>query len=531
MTLGERILSLRKQKKLSQEDVGAILGVSRQAVSKWETDQSLPDTGNLLALAKLLGVTVEELTGGQSPAAAEDSPVEVPPAPRRSRRRLWWAAGPLAVLALAAVFLLMWNDPSVPPLPGESESHTVAAPSGSAPSVSLAETADLPDTSFFWFDRGIQKHLSLDQTGLWDFGQDIATYSVDGPRDTDWPGASFTDYLCSAPETAPPSFDTFTVTVLSVTDGDTRADTVTAMSTTSQALSTPRGIHVGSREGDVIQAYDDGNLYYHFKEHGTDLLCQHDSYYLYARADEGWRLEMRIYILNGQVSGIAMENLMDGAGYDPVNNTTCFPVTGGAPDFSRRVEPEQDAHNDASLAAYQAFYALQNDANLSPEEVYQYRRQLFSSLPGLDWQAYGRIACDVGVESSDYAAAVAEAQEALTGWLQSQEALSYDELRWLQEGVRSRPDGFLAEEYSSVLCHAFFLYPIDFTRALSEFNGPEEELETVLSFTAYGADYSPQQRDAAAEQVRSALSQTLLPEQPGQALLDALTDPYGENNN
>ena len=71
MTLGETILTLRKRQKLSQEDVGAILGVSRQAVSKWETDQSLPDTGNLLALAKLFGVTVEELTGARPPAAEE----------------------------------------------------------------------------------------------------------------------------------------------------------------------------------------------------------------------------------------------------------------------------------------------------------------------------------------------------------------------------------------------------------------------------------------------------------------------------
>lgn len=529
MTLGETILSLRKQQKLSQEDVGAILGVSRQAVSKWETDQSLPDTGNLLALAKLFGVTVEELTGAQPPAAA-DPPAEVPPVPRQSRRWLWWAAGLLAVLALAALFLSMWSDPSVPPLPGESESHTEAAPSGSASFVSPAETADLPDTSFFWFDRGVQKHLSLDQTGLWDFGQDISTYSADGPRVTDWTGAAVTDYLCSAPETSPPSFDTFSVTVLSVVEGETQTDTITAMSTTSAALSTPRGIHVGSREGDVLLAYDDGALYFHFKEHDNGLLCRHDYYYLYAKADEGWRLELRIYILNGQVSGIAMENLMDGAGRDPVNNTTCFPLTDGAPDFSRRVEPEREEHDDASLFAYQAFYALQTDLNLSPEEIYQYRRQLFSSLSGLDWQTYGRIACDVGVENEHYSAAVAEAQEALTAWLQSQEALSYDELRWLQAGVRSHPDGFLAEEYSAVLCHAFFLYPIDFTMALAEFNGPEEDFGTVLSFTAYGADCCPQQRDDAAEQVRSALSQKLLPEQAAQALLDALADPYRESS-
>lgn len=515
MTLGERILFLRKQQKLSQEDVGSILGVSRQAVSKWETNQSLPDTGNLLALAKLLGVTVEELTGGQ-PAAAEPPLPETPPPPRRSHRRLWWAAGAAALAVLLTGCLFLWTAPSASPLPDESASSQSSPP----------ETADLPDTSFFWFDRGVQKHLSLEETGLWDFEQDISTYSVDGPRDTDWPGTTVTDYLCSAPETSPTSFDTFSVTVLSTADGDTRADTITALAATSEALSTPRGIHVGSRESDVLLAYDDGNLYYHFKEQGSDLLCRHDSYYLYARADEGWRLELRIYILNGQVSGIAMENRMDGAGQDPVNNTTCFPVTGGTPDYSRRVEPEREEHDDASLAAYQAFYALQNDGNLSPEEIYQYRRQLFSSLPGLDWQAYGRIACDVGVESPDYGAAMAEAQEAMTTWLRSQEALSYDELQWLQAGVQSHPDGFLAEEYSAVLCHAFFLYPIDFTRALAEFNGTEDDFETVLSFTAYGADYFPEQREVAAEQVHSALSQKLLPEQPAQALLDALAAPY-----
>ena len=96
--------------------------------------------------------------------------------------------------------------------------------------------------------------------------------------------------------------------------------------------------------------------------------------------------------------------------------------------------------------------------------------------------------------------------------------------------MQSHPDGFLAEEYSAILCHAFFLYPIDFTMVLAEFSGPEADLQTVLSFTAYGADCDPEQRDAAAEQVRSALTRKLLPEQPAQTLLDELADPYGERN-
>ena len=43
MTLGERIASLRKEKGLSQEALGELVGVTRQAVSKWEADKTLPD--------------------------------------------------------------------------------------------------------------------------------------------------------------------------------------------------------------------------------------------------------------------------------------------------------------------------------------------------------------------------------------------------------------------------------------------------------------------------------------------------------
>ena len=64
MTLGERIASLRKEKGLSQEALGELVGVTRQAVSKWETGAADPSTANLLALAKLYGVSAEELLRG-----------------------------------------------------------------------------------------------------------------------------------------------------------------------------------------------------------------------------------------------------------------------------------------------------------------------------------------------------------------------------------------------------------------------------------------------------------------------------------
>lgn len=65
MTIGQRISDLRKRYSYSQEYVAEQLDVSRQAVSKWETGQTEPDTSNLIALAALFHVTVEYLAVGK----------------------------------------------------------------------------------------------------------------------------------------------------------------------------------------------------------------------------------------------------------------------------------------------------------------------------------------------------------------------------------------------------------------------------------------------------------------------------------
>lgn len=65
MTLGERIGNLRRDAGYSQEYVAESLGVSRQAVSKWETDLSGPDTENLIKLAELLNTSVQFLATGK----------------------------------------------------------------------------------------------------------------------------------------------------------------------------------------------------------------------------------------------------------------------------------------------------------------------------------------------------------------------------------------------------------------------------------------------------------------------------------
>ena len=61
MKLPEKILYCRKRAGLSQEELAGRLGVSRQAVSKWEQGRAAPSTANLLALAKLYGACAEEL--------------------------------------------------------------------------------------------------------------------------------------------------------------------------------------------------------------------------------------------------------------------------------------------------------------------------------------------------------------------------------------------------------------------------------------------------------------------------------------
>ena len=65
MNFNEKIISLRKSKHLSQEELGAELNVSRQTISKWEKGMSVPDSEQLIKIAVILETTVSELLGTQ----------------------------------------------------------------------------------------------------------------------------------------------------------------------------------------------------------------------------------------------------------------------------------------------------------------------------------------------------------------------------------------------------------------------------------------------------------------------------------
>ena len=114
MKLNEKIYLCRKKAGLSQDALAERLGVSRQAISKWETGESVPDTGKLLPLANALGVSLDWLL-------SEDGPEEAAAAPpgrgtdgagssaraqalRRGVKRWCWLAGVL--LAVCGVYFI-----------------------------------------------------------------------------------------------------------------------------------------------------------------------------------------------------------------------------------------------------------------------------------------------------------------------------------------------------------------------------------------------------------------------------------------
>ncbi len=73
LTLGERITALRCAHGLSQGDLAEKLNVSRQSISKWETNTSVPELGKLIQLSELFQVSIDDLVKGETPPAAMSS--------------------------------------------------------------------------------------------------------------------------------------------------------------------------------------------------------------------------------------------------------------------------------------------------------------------------------------------------------------------------------------------------------------------------------------------------------------------------
>lgn len=111
MTLGQNIQAARKAKGLSQETLAEKVGVSRQALGKWEKDTALPGLDNLQALAAELGTGVDALLGTEpsapaAPAVTLDAMrdlLSARDAEEKRRRRLWGCAGGATFLILAGL--------------------------------------------------------------------------------------------------------------------------------------------------------------------------------------------------------------------------------------------------------------------------------------------------------------------------------------------------------------------------------------------------------------------------------------------
>ena len=124
MTTGQKIQTLRKQRGLTQEQLAQRLGVSRQAVSRWELDESLPETANLLPLGEVLGVSIDTLLdpaqGLEGPAPKEEPSAPAAPAPTAPslrgllKRRLWLFLLPMELVVFAA--LALWRLGNAPSL-------------------------------------------------------------------------------------------------------------------------------------------------------------------------------------------------------------------------------------------------------------------------------------------------------------------------------------------------------------------------------------------------------------------------------
>ena len=87
LTLGKRIAMLRRQKGLKQDTLAEVLGVSPQAVSKWENDQTCPDISLLPKLAELLEGSVDELLSGKKMELEQTAKV-LPPEERKDIKEM-----------------------------------------------------------------------------------------------------------------------------------------------------------------------------------------------------------------------------------------------------------------------------------------------------------------------------------------------------------------------------------------------------------------------------------------------------------
>ena len=107
MKLSERLIGLRKEKNLSQEELAAVLNVSRQAVSRWETGLAAPSLDKLQFLAEFYGITIDELfySVEEKPKAQEQEPTSQTTEGKHRRKWIWLCTAAVVIVLLVGVLI------------------------------------------------------------------------------------------------------------------------------------------------------------------------------------------------------------------------------------------------------------------------------------------------------------------------------------------------------------------------------------------------------------------------------------------
>lgn len=461
MTLGQRINQHRKKLGLSQEALGERLGVSRQAVSKWETDAASPDMENLLALARIFGISVAELS--ETPELSQTRSSIFPPFKHFSVFvRFAFVFGCTMILAISLLLWLYWLE------------HKEESP-GPPPQPPAAVAAPKTDFALLWYGSdGNEEFLELGtQETAFPFGTTLELTEPMVVMGTDFNGMTTNHSDCG----------NIKIDFYRTKEVDSlEQNSIWNLSTIVSSIRTPRGIHVGSTKAQVLAAYGD-KLVYCMKETGSYSLVKHDYYYAFQTLETGGS-SLQLFMLDGIVAGIRVEHMAElgNTAFAP-DHISRFPVKNGEPDFSMRQEPEKEARSD-SWKVYDAWNQLVTNNNLSAEERYTYRRTIFSLLADLDWQEFGSYGFDgtSGISAEHFSTI-----EALMSWLHQQAPYSESEIFRLQMGCTAKGlDGAYTDMYAHLLSAALFQDPISFVKGLA-YQGVEETMSHAVFFAAYDA--------------------------------------------
>ena len=177
MTFGEKLQVLRRKAGLSQDALAEQLEVSRQAVSKWERDETMPETEKVIRIARLFQVSLDELLMDSERVSSAQPQQQATPRPssaqsqfRRDMRRHGYKLGyiPMAICAIICLFsiimFLVWPVFGSNFL-GSSMDQTAAFPFGHA-DIIIESDGDLPAE----VEDAIRQELAGEYTfsgGLW----------------------------------------------------------------------------------------------------------------------------------------------------------------------------------------------------------------------------------------------------------------------------------------------------------------------------------------------------------------------------